>query len=104
MLGGPAIQNIIVTGEPSESLFMDFPIASADRFDSSQVDAIVLSSQGYEQEMAGICAERWPQAKVYPIWQPLASAAGLEGICHDKIPTALYDFKGLYDNTSTLSV
>lgn len=66
------------------------PVVSAERFDPARVDAIVLSSQGYEQEMAGICAERWPEVKVCPIWQPLASAADFEAVCYEKIPTGLY--------------
>lgn len=100
-LGGPAIKEIVVTEDPTEAVFMDLPVLSAERFDSGQVDAIVLSSQGYEQEMAGVCAERWPEVKVYSIWQPPASAEEFEAACHDKIPTELYK---IYENTSSLLV
>jgi hypothetical protein len=92
MGGGPAIQEIFVTGEPSETIFMDLPLVSANHFDPAHVDAIVLSSQGFEQEMAGICTERWPEVKVYSIWQPLAFTADFEAVCHEKIPTSLYEF------------
>jgi hypothetical protein len=85
-LGGPAIQNIIVTGEPTESTLMNLPVLGTDRFDPSQVDGIVLSSQEYEQEMAGICSERWPHVKLYSIWQSLNPALDFESVCRETIP------------------
>jgi hypothetical protein len=90
-LGGPAIQKIIVTGQPSENSLMGFPVVSADAFDPSRVDAIVLSSNGYETEMAAICSMRWPGLKVYPIWQPPAAADDVEVLCHERIPSELYE-------------
>jgi ubiquinone/menaquinone biosynthesis C-methylase UbiE len=95
-LGGPAIHEIIVSGEPSQSTFMGFPVVSVDHFDPSPVDAIVLSSHGYEREMARLCGERWPQLKVYPIWRPLAEPSltpseDFHAICHEKIPAELYE-------------
>jgi hypothetical protein len=87
-VGGPAIREIIVTGRPAEDSVMGFPVVSADAFDASQVDAIVLSSNGYEQEMAAICAARWPGVKIQPIWQPLAATPV---VCRDKIPSELYE-------------
>ena len=91
-LGGPAIRNIIETGEPFEPACMGLPVVSAKCFDSALVDAIVLSSYGYEQDMASICSERWPGVKVYSIWQPLGAREDFAGTCHEKIPTSLYEF------------
>jgi hypothetical protein len=85
--GGPAITQVIVTGEPSETSCMGIPILSAGHFNPSDVDAIVLSSQGSEDDMAATCRERWPEMKVYPIWESCFQA-----LCEAKIPTALYDF------------
>lgn len=103
-LGGPAIKNIVVSGEPAETACMGHPVVSADEFDANQVDGIVLSSHGYEQEMAGICRDRWPQIGAYTIWRPiqpdLVSAENFDGLCDDKIPSILYE----YENTTSLSV
>jgi hypothetical protein len=87
-LGGPRIQEIIVSGKPAEGNLMGFQVVSADTFDPSDVDAIVLSSNGYEQEMAAICAARWPNIKIQPIWQPLEA---IQVECHEKIPGELYE-------------
>jgi hypothetical protein len=87
-LGGPAIRLIVVSGRPAEARLMGFPVVSADAFDPSEVDAIVLSSNGYEQEMAAICASRWPELRVEPIWRPLVAA---EAVCHERIPSELYE-------------
>jgi hypothetical protein len=107
-LGGPAIRRIIVTGEPSEATLLGIPIVSAENFDSAIVDAIVLSSHGYEQEMAVICGERWATLRIYPIWRPvLAPAEDFEAVCHNRIPMELYDFSRRYehdDQTTSLSV
>jgi hypothetical protein len=101
-LGGPAIKEIIVTREISEPTCMGLPVISAEQFDPSQVDGIVLSSHGYEQQMAAFCRKRWPHAKVYPIWRPAQQAAeDFEAVCHDRIPTELYE---IYENTSSLLV
>ena len=89
-LGGPAIQAIIVTGEPSEGTFMGLPVVSAERFDPACVDAIVLSSHGYEQDMAVACSERWPGIRIFPIWRPIQPSEDYKAVCHERIPTALY--------------
>src|SRR5258708_7748289 len=65
-LGGPAMRSIIETGETSEAHCIGFPVVSAGSFDPSEVDAIVLSSHGYEQEMAAVCSECWPGVRVFP--------------------------------------
>ena len=97
-LGGPPIRTIIVTGEPAETMSMGLPVVSAERFDAAQVDGIVLSSHGYEQEMAAACRQRWPQAKIYPIWRPFPEEPSLDPaedfgeFCHEKIPAVLYEF------------
>jgi hypothetical protein len=94
-LGGPAIRNIIVTGEPPEGVFMGVQVISADRFDPSTVDAVVLSSQGYEQEMAVTCARRWPETSVYRVWRPVLEeppfhmSEDFGGVCHETIPASL---------------
>lgn len=98
-LDGPLIQMIVESGTPAETVFMGYPVVSADRFEQSQVDAIVLSSQGYEQEMATICEKRWPELPFYSIWRPLHSVDDLmddlmddfENVCYDTIPSALYE-------------
>lgn len=96
-LGGPAIKTIIVTGEPAETMSMGLPVVSAERFDAAQVDGIVLSSHGYEHEMAAASRQRWPQAKIYPIWRPLPEESSFDPaedfgkFCQEKIPTALYE-------------
>ena len=46
-------------------------VIAAERFDPSTVDAIVLSSQGYEEQMAATCAQRWPETSVYRVWRPV---------------------------------
>jgi hypothetical protein len=97
-LGGPPIQEIIVTDETADKTFMGFPVVSANRFNPSNADAIVLSSNGYESDMAATCAERWPGKRVYPIWRPLGPAENFEAVCHDRIPGELYE------NTSSVSV
>jgi hypothetical protein len=94
-LGGPPIRNLIVTGEPSEAIFMAVQVVSANRFDPSTVDAIVLSSQGYEQEMAVTCAERWPKTSVYRVWRPVLEEPSFHlsedfgGVCNETIPASL---------------
>lgn len=96
-LGGPAIRRIIVTQAPGESICMGLPVVSAERFDPTQVDAIVLSSHGYEQDMAAACSERWPELKVYSIWRPLPDPShvgpveNFEAVCHDRIPNSLWE-------------
>jgi hypothetical protein len=101
-LRGPAVHQIIVSETPNESRLLGIPIVAADEFDSTQVDAIVLSSYAFEEEMASICRSRWPGAKVYSIWRPLqrGSAAACDNLC-DRIPAALYE---IYENTSPLLV
>jgi hypothetical protein len=69
--GGPAVSQIIVSAPTGDEECGGVPVVSADRFDPSTVDAIVLSSQAYEREMSSTCAARWPQIPVVPIWQPL---------------------------------
>jgi hypothetical protein len=69
---------------------MGIPVLSADRFHPARVDAIVLSSHGYEQDMAVNCSERWPGVKVLPIWRPIQPAEDFAAVCHERIPTALY--------------
>jgi hypothetical protein len=106
-MGGPVIKKIIVTGEPQETACMGLPIVSADHFNPREVDGIVLSSHGYEREMAAICRDRWPDTSVYSIWRPvqqpdLAPAEDFDAVCHDRIPGILYEYE--YDITSSLSV
>jgi hypothetical protein len=69
-LGGPVVRSIVVSGVPTESTCCDVPVVSADDFDPSSVDAVVLSSQGYERVMAATCAARWPSLPVFPVWSP----------------------------------
>lgn len=69
-LGGPTVRSIVVSGVPTESSCCDVPVVSADAFDASDVDGIVLSSQGYERAMAATCAMRWPALPVFAIWTP----------------------------------
>jgi hypothetical protein len=93
-LGGPAIRTIVVTNEPEQHVCMGFPVVSADRFDPSTVDAIVLSSHGYEQDMAAACSERWPQLEVHAIWQPVGGPTlDYEGICYETIPASLWELQ-----------
>jgi hypothetical protein len=110
--GGPTITKIVVTGEPSEATLNGIPVVSARHFDPSHVDAIVLSSHGYERDMAAICSDRWPSLPVFPIWRPFqpdgrAPDEDFEAVCHDRIPTELYDFSRRYDHhgqATTLSL
>jgi glycosyltransferase involved in cell wall biosynthesis len=93
-LGGPAIEKIVVTGEPAEKVFMGFPVAGAADFDPRRVDAVILSSHGYEHDMARVCGERWPNLKVYSIWRPLNSSSAIpaenfESICQENVPAAV---------------
>jgi hypothetical protein len=93
-LGGPAIHAIVISDRPSEAAFMGHPLVGADAFDPGRVDAIVLSSHGYEQEMARVCGERWPGLPIYPVWKPVESAGGLwlvdpENPPGDRIPNTL---------------
>ena len=93
-LGGPTIRGIIVSEVPSETTFMGYPVESANHFRPDHVDAIVLSSHGFEDQMARACKQRWPDLKTYPIWrpsEPLALGTGNLGVsCDEKIPTAIY--------------
>jgi Glycosyl transferases group 1 len=97
-LGGPRIRCIVVTGQPEETVFMGYPVVSADRFDPEDVDGIVLSSHGYEEQMAQTCSERWPQTNIYPIWRPVLEPEytdltdGFEALCQQTIPASLYNF------------
>jgi hypothetical protein len=86
-LGGPAIKQIVVTKEPAETTCVGVPIVSSQEFNSASVDAIVLSSQGSEDEMAGVCRKHWPEMKIYPIWRRVG-----EALCQETIPKALYVF------------
>ena len=102
-LGGPPIKIIVVSGQPAETTCMGLRVVSADDFDANQVDGILLSSHGYERQMAAICRERWSEIRAYTIWRPvqqpdLVPAENFEGICEDKIPTILYE----YESTATL--
>ena len=101
-LGGPEIREVVVSGEPLESTFMNLPVVSAERFNPGGEDAIVLSSYGYEQEMASTCKQRWPEVKIYPIWRPLALPTAAEKHFQSTIPTRLYDFT--HENTTSLPV
>jgi hypothetical protein len=91
-LEGPAIRTIIETGEPSEADCMGFPVLKAQYFDPARVDAVVLSSYGYEEDMAAVCNERWPGLKVVRIWRPVVTGEDFETMCHEKIPNSLYEF------------
>ena len=99
-LGGPAIKKIIVTGEPAEDSFLGFPLVGTERFNPAEVDAIVLSSEGYEEAMAAICRERWPDAKVHSIWRPVGPVEDFDSLCRDDVPGELYE----YEQTAPLSV
>jgi len=108
---GPAIKRVVVSNG-GESSCMGFPVVSADRFDPRQVDGIVLSSHGYEQEMAAICNDRWPETRVYPIWRPIQQASrpaveDFSALCKERIPPTLFTFPGsekTYDHTTSLPV
>ena len=97
-LGGPRIRCIVVTGQQEETLFMGYPVVSADRFDPEDVDGIVLSSHGYEEQMAQTCSVRWPEIRIYPIWRPVLEpeytdlTEGFEALCQQTIPASLYNF------------
>jgi hypothetical protein len=97
-LGGPRIRCIVVTGQPEDTAFMGYPVVSADRFDPQEVDGIVLSSHGYEEQMAYTCCERWPETRIYPIWRPVLEpeymdlTEGFEALCQQTIPASLYNF------------
>jgi hypothetical protein len=69
-LGGPPVRSIVVSGTPTEAQCCDVPVVSADVFDPSTIDGVVLSSQGYERAMAASCAARWPSLPVFPVWTP----------------------------------
>lgn len=94
-LGGPEIRKIIVTGAPSDPVCMGIEVVSADQFDPATVDGIVLSSQGFEEDMAATCAKRWPRTSVYPIWRPDVTAPSeplpedFGNVCPETIPLAV---------------
>jgi hypothetical protein len=69
--GGPVVSQIIVSAPTGDEECGGVSIVSADEFDPSTAEAIVLSSQAYEHEMASTCASRWPHIPVVPIWRPL---------------------------------
>lgn len=101
-LGGPKIQCILVTDQPDEPVFMGHPVIGADDFDPADVDGIVLSSHGFEEQMGQTCRKRWPGTNVYSIWRPVLEKplheadtdlmASFDAVCQQTIPPALYSF------------
>jgi hypothetical protein len=74
--GGPAVNQIVVSATNGQTDCDGIGIVAADAFDPSTVDAIVLSSQIFEHEMAAACVARWPQLPVVPLWEPLLATIG----------------------------
>jgi hypothetical protein len=71
-LDGPRVLSVVVTRAPSDPWCCGFPVVSMDEFDPASVDAIVLSSHGYEHAMGAACASRFPGLPAFSIWSPPA--------------------------------
>ncbi|HVC18783.1 MAG TPA: glycosyltransferase [Vicinamibacterales bacterium] len=69
-LGGPTVAGFVVSGTPQEAMSLDLPVCSLAALEPGAVDAIVLSSETYEVEMAAACRAIWPDLPCYGIWSP----------------------------------
>jgi hypothetical protein len=85
-LGGPAATVVVVSGAPASRACCGLPVVSIDDFDSTSVDGVLLSSQGFERAMAATCAERIPTLPVFPVWSPPASDSDAIPPTHAAIP------------------
>ena len=65
---GPEIREIVVTSASQDNELMGCRIVPADDFNPDSVDAVVLSSSDYEEEMYQTCRKRWPGVNVFPVW------------------------------------
>jgi hypothetical protein len=75
-LGGPAVVAVLTTVAGGRQELADIPIVSSDEFDPASVQAVLLSSQTYEQELAAIAEERWPDLPAIRLyWHPTCSVA-----------------------------
>lgn len=67
--GGPEVKAIITTSQPEQPTFMGIPLHGIDSW-SADVDAVVLSSNSYEREMADTCRKQLPHMPCLAIWDP----------------------------------
>jgi GT2 family glycosyltransferase/glycosyltransferase involved in cell wall biosynthesis len=65
---GPEVKQIIVSTTSDVRSLLDCPVIPAEKFNPDTVDAIVLSSRDYEEEMYRSCRQHWPVVPVFTVW------------------------------------
>ncbi len=72
----PKITAILTSAPTGLTHIMRKPVILTDDFDPKSVDAVVASSQTYEDEMQEICAKKFPELPFETIWAPQWDNAG----------------------------
>jgi CDP-glycerol glycerophosphotransferase (TagB/SpsB family) len=81
-LSGPSVVVVLTTTESGRANLDGVPILAIDQFDPEGVEAIVLSSQSFEHELAAISEERWPDLPTVRLyWHSTCSITGQNREC-----------------------